>query len=82
MWKGIGQLLSGLVTGLVSSILGYFRQKKLKREASRGRAAKEFLKSEDEAKAEEDKQRELQDEIKKDGVELDKDDLFNLDDPS
>lgn len=79
MWSGIGKLLAGLLKGLVSGILGFFKRKKLEREASRGRAAKEFLKSEEQAKRIEDIQREQQEKAEKEGVKLNDDDLFDLD---
>ena len=79
MWSGIGKFVASLVTGLVSSIASWWSNKKLKREASRGRAAKEFLESEDKAKAEEEKQKDAQDAVTEDDVVIDPDDIFGRD---
>lgn len=79
IWSGIGSALGSLLSSIVGSILGFFKRKKLEKEASRGRAAKEFMKTEDAAEKEEKKQKDLQDDIKERGTDLDSNDLFSRD---
>ncbi len=77
MWSGVGKLLGSLFTSLAGAILGFFKRKKLEKEASQGRAAKEHMRTEDVARENEDKQRELQDRIAKENDEQDGD-LFKI----
>ena len=79
MWSGIGKALASLLSGIVGSIIGFFKKSKLEKEASQGRAAKEHMRTEDEAKKEEDKQRDKQDEVAREGTDLNEDDLFSRD---
>ena len=78
-WTGIGQAVAGLFTSVVSSLVDWWQRRKLSREASRGRAAGEYLKSEDAARKDEERQKEHLEKLKEDGTELDPDDVFNLD---
>ncbi len=80
MWSGIGKLIGSVFASLAGAILGFFKRKKLEKEASQGRAAKEYLRTEDAAKENEDEQRKLQEKIAKEHDDGDQDeDLFKID---
>lgn len=73
----MGKIIGQVLTSILGWVLGIFSRKRLERDASRGRAAKEYLKSQADAESEEERQRKAQEKAVEDGVSLDGNDLFD-----
>ena len=78
MWETIGGIIVGVFKSGVGAFFEWRERRKMSREASKGRAAAEYLKSQDEARAKEEAQRAEQERIKKEDGELNKDNVFEV----
>ena len=79
MWDKLGGIIVSILGGVIGIFVEWRERRKMSQEASKGRAAAEYLKSEEAARKIEEEQRKKQAEIKKEDAKFDEDNLFGRD---